>query len=323
MKKRVEYKSWIKNYLLSILFTFVFSVSAAGWNGYILPSFKETRTNITVYVGKTAVLPCSIVNLGTKKVIWKRVDQKHALTIGEFVFTTDERHSVDHSDKGYKWNLVIKDVTKAHAGLYDCQISTKEDLVRRIRLSVTDPPPVEETREKKTIFRPATVFPNSSFTKSPRNQSAIHISGPNFTEKGEPIRITCNATGDSMTPEHMDWFHNGLKLQQNIDAGILITEFRHSETKTLYSVLEIAKSTMKDTGVYICRSSKKDVDSHHVVVLNADSSHDKRGFQDKKTVVKSSHLDNPGNSASSVNRRVHYLMSNCLLLLVTILAHNR
>ncbi|XP_071169643.1 zwei Ig domain protein zig-8-like isoform X5 [Mytilus edulis] len=301
MKKRVEYKSWIKNYLLSILFTFVFSVSAAGWNGYILPSFKETRTNITVYVGKTAVLPCSIVNLGTKKVIWKRVDQKHALTIGEFVFTTDERHSVDHSDKGYKWNLVIKDVTKAHAGLYDCQISTKEDLVRRIRLSVTDPPPVEETR-------------------------AIHISGPNFTEKGEPIRITCNATGDSMTPEHMDWFHNGLKLQQNIDAGILITEFRHSETKTLYSVLEIAKSTMKDTGVYICRSSKKDVDSHHVVVLNGkltDSSHDKRGFQDKKTVVKSSHLDNPGNSASSVNRRVHYLMSNCLLLLVTILAHNR
>ncbi|VDI19394.1 Hypothetical predicted protein [Mytilus galloprovincialis] len=306
MKKRVEYKSWIKNYLLSILFTFVFSVSAAGWNGYILPSFKETRTNITVYVGKTAVLPCSIVNLGTKKVIWKRVDQKHALTIGEFVFTTDERHSVDHSDKGYKWNLVIKDVTKAHAGLYDCQISTKEDLVRRIRLSVTDPPPVEETREKKTIFRPA-----------------IHISGPNFTEKGEPIRITCNATGDSMTPEHMDWFRDGLKIQQNIDAGVLITEFRHSETKTLYSVLEIAKSTMKDTGVYICRSSKKDVDSHLVVVLNADSSHDKRGFQDIKTVVKSSHLDNPGNSASSVNRRVHYLMSNCLLLLVTILAHNR
>ncbi|XP_063434680.1 immunoglobulin superfamily DCC subclass member 3-like isoform X4 [Mytilus trossulus] len=301
MKKRVEYKSWIKNYLLSILFTFVFSVSAAGWNGYILPSFKETRTNITVYVGKTAVLPCSIVNLGTKKVIWKRVDQKHALTIGEFVFTTDERHSVDHSDKGYKWNLVIKDVTKAHAGLYDCQISTKEDLVRRIRLSVTDPPPVEETK-------------------------AIHISGPNFTEKGEPIRITCNATGDSMTPEHMDWFHNGLKLQQNIDAGVLITEFRHSETKKLYSVLEIAKSSMKDTGVYICRSSKKDVDSHHVVVLNGkltDSSHDKRGFQDKKTVVNSSHLDNPGNSASSVNRRVHYLMSNCLLLLVTILAHNR
>ncbi|CAC5418857.1 unnamed protein product [Mytilus coruscus] len=306
MKKRVEYKSWIKNYLLSILFTFVVSVSAAGWNGYILPSFKETRTNITVYVGKTAVLPCSIVNLGTKKVIWKRVDQKHALTIGEFVFTNDERHSVDHTDKGYKWNLVIKDVTKAHAGLYDCQISTKEDLVRRIRLYVTDPPPVEETKEKKTIFRPA-----------------IHISGPNFTEKGEPIRITCNATSDSLTPEHMDWFHNGLKLQQNIDAGILITEYRHSETKTLYSVLEIAKSTMKDTGVYICRSSKKDVDSHHVVVLNADSSHDKRGFQDKKTVVKSSHMENPGNSASSVNRRVHYLMSNCLLILVTTLAHNR
>jgi hypothetical protein len=51
----------------------VFIVSAAGWNGYILPTFrKDTKTNVTAYIGKTAVLPCSIINLGTKKVSYSK-----------------------------------------------------------------------------------------------------------------------------------------------------------------------------------------------------------------------------------------------------------
>ena len=102
--------------------------------------------------------------------------------------------------------------------------------------------------------------------------SAIHISGPNFTEKGEPIRISCNATSDNLTPDHhMDWFRDGIKIKPNPDEGILITEYRRGESKTLYSELEIVKSTMKDAGTYICRSSRRDVVSHHVVVLNGKS----------------------------------------------------
>lgn len=307
MKKASEYKSWIKNYLLPLVFTLL-CVSATGWNGYILPSFRQdTKTNITAYVGTTAVLPCSIENLGTKKVIWKRVDQKHALTIGDFVFTSDKSHSVDHAEKSIKWNLVIKDVQKEHAGLYDCQISTKEDLFRRVLLNVVDPPPIDETKEKpKIIIRPA-----------------IHISGPNFTEKGEPIRITCNATSDSLTPDNMDWFRDGIKLKQNLDAGIRITEYGRAETKTLYSELEIMKSTMKDAGTYICRSSRRDVVSHHVVVLNADSNHDKRGFPDKSSEKSPQVNRNYGNKATSINNFRNCLLLNCLIILLTILSHNR
>jgi len=98
--------------------------------------------------------------------------------------------------------------------------------------------------------------------------SAIHISGPNFTEKGEPIRISCNATSDTMTPARMDWFRDGIKIKQNADAGIFIHEYTIRESKSLYSELEIKKSTMKDAGTYICRSSRTDVVSHYVVVLN-------------------------------------------------------
>lgn len=64
------------------------------------------------------------------------MNQKHALTIDDFVFTSDSRYYIDHTDHGGDWNLVIKDVTKDHAGMYECQISTKEDLSHQIRLNV-------------------------------------------------------------------------------------------------------------------------------------------------------------------------------------------
>ena len=60
----------------------------------------------------------------------------HALTIGDFVFTSDSRYYIEHPDYSYDWNLVIKDITKAHAGQYDCQISTKEDVYKRVALTV-------------------------------------------------------------------------------------------------------------------------------------------------------------------------------------------
>lgn len=299
MKERDSYKHWIETVFISFLCTLILSASASSpWEGYILPSFAETNTNITAYVGSTVLLPCSINNLGTKKVIWKRVNQKHALTIDDFVFTSDSRYYIDHTDHGGDWNLVIKDVTKDHAGMYECQISTKEDLSHQIRLNVIDRPPIDKSK-------------------------AIHISGPNFTEKGEKIQISCNASIDSMTPDQVDWFRDGLKLKSDSETGLSITTNRHRETKTLYSVLEIQKSKMTDAGTYICRSSKKDVVSHHVVVLNADSSHEKRGFQDKSKLEKSSHVEHPGTSASTVNKSVHYFLSLCLLVLRTLSAFNR
>lgn len=71
-----------------------------------------------------------------------------------------------------------------------------------------------------------------------------------------------------MTPARMDWFRDGIKIKQNADAGIFIHEYTIRESKSLYSELEIKKSTMKDAGTYICRSSRTDVVSHYVVVLN-------------------------------------------------------
>ena len=89
-------------------------------------------------------------------------------------------------------------------------------------------------------------------------------------EKGDKIVLTCNATGELVTPEEIDWFKDGGKVKQNQDTGISISKFRIPETKTLHSTLEIDHSQMSDSGNYICRSSDIDITSKSVMVLNGE-----------------------------------------------------
>ena len=70
------------------------------------------------------------------QVIWKKVDNEHVLTFGELVWVSDEDISVDHLQHRDEWNLVISNVQPHHAGLYECQISTKEDLRKYVQLNV-------------------------------------------------------------------------------------------------------------------------------------------------------------------------------------------
>ena len=60
------------------------------------------------------------------KVIWRKQDEVHPLTIGLFPFAADARISVDYNLRNNEWTLIIQEVKPTDEGLYHCQISTKE-----------------------------------------------------------------------------------------------------------------------------------------------------------------------------------------------------
>ncbi|XP_069138686.1 protein amalgam-like isoform X3 [Argopecten irradians] len=209
------------------------------------PVFNPTALNVTAYVGETATLPCSISHLGSREVIWKKTNEKHALTVGEFVFVKDPSFSVKHIPYRDEWNLMINNVQVKHAGKYECQVSTKENMHRYITLTVSDEPS--------------------------KNYPEVHISGPKYVERGHPIRLTCNATGSTRPPELIDWFQEGRKIKSNSMGGISISKYMRQETNTLYSELVIRHSDQVDSGTYICRSSDDKITSHDLLVLNGRS----------------------------------------------------
>lgn len=237
-----------------------------GMMTYRLPEYNDTPSNVTYYLGNRAILQCSVKYLGTLQVIWKKTNVDHALTVGKLVFVSDPDISVDHLPHREEWNLVITNVQSKHAGQYECQISTKEDLKKYVILNVVDEPA--------------------------RKDEAIFISGKKYVEKGEKIVLICNATGDERPPEDIDWFKDGRTIKQDQYKGISITKFRVAETKTLQSHLEIEHSEMEDGGNYICRSSELSITSKTVIVLNGKyGGNPKPRSQDEKYMTQdSTHL---------------------------------
>ncbi|KAL3866815.1 hypothetical protein ACJMK2_044078 [Sinanodonta woodiana] len=214
---------------------------------YRHPEFNtDTPDNVTHYKGERATLQCSIRYLGTKEVIWKKQNEHHVITVGKSVFVDDQSYAIDHISHRQEWNLIIVKVQPRHAGVYECQVSTKEDLKRLIQLNVIDKP-------------------------APK-KDGIAISGKEFVDKGDSIIITCNATGESRPPDDIDWFKDGTKLKPDAVRNIYIEKYSLVHTKTLHSTLEIENSDMSDSGNYACRSSDLLITSKHVMVLNGTGS---------------------------------------------------
>ena len=61
------------------------------------------------------------------QVTWKRLTEVHPLTIGLYPFAPDTRIGVDYSQRTNEWSLIIQDIQPMDEGIYQCQISTKND----------------------------------------------------------------------------------------------------------------------------------------------------------------------------------------------------
>ncbi|XP_066908111.1 neuronal growth regulator 1 [Halyomorpha halys] len=106
-----------------------------------MPKFGEPIANLTVAVGREAVLTCIVEDLGAYKVAWLRVDTQTILTIHSHVITKNHRIGVSHSDHR-TWYLHIKEIRQADRGWYMCQINTDPMKSQMGFLDVVVPPDI-------------------------------------------------------------------------------------------------------------------------------------------------------------------------------------
>ncbi|WAR00202.1 LRIG1-like protein, partial [Mya arenaria] len=199
------------------------------------PKFYPTPTNVTYEKGSLAILSCSVENLGTKTVIWRKQPYNVPITVGLAQFVEINRFKLNHVAHRDEWNLLIKNVQMFDAGTYECQISSMEKLLRRnITLHVIE----------------------------------ISITGTRFVEFGGRIFLSCNASGTVAPPDVLDWFKNGNKVTTKLRKDVKIDKKISYSTNTIVSTLVIFNAYMGDTGTYICRSSSLQATDFKVDVLN-------------------------------------------------------
>ncbi|KAL5282013.1 hypothetical protein ACFFRR_005341 [Megaselia abdita] len=108
-----------------------------------MPKFAETIPNITVSVGKDALLSCVVENLNNYKVAWVRVATQTILSIHHNVITQNPRVSLTYNDHR-SWYLHIREVEEDDRGWYMCQINTDPMRSRKGYLQIVVPPVIIE-----------------------------------------------------------------------------------------------------------------------------------------------------------------------------------
>ncbi|CAH1722917.1 lachesin-like isoform X1 [Aphis gossypii] len=106
-----------------------------------MPRFAEPIPNVTVSIGRDALLACVVDNLRGFKVAWVRVDTQTILSIHHNVITQNPRVTLSYNDHR-SWYLHIRDVHEEDRGWYMCQVNTDPMRSRQGYLQVVVPPSI-------------------------------------------------------------------------------------------------------------------------------------------------------------------------------------
>lgn len=96
------------------------------------------------------------------------------------------------------------------------------------------------------------------------------MGGTRYVERGNRIRLECNATGLSDATHILDWYKEGNRIHSDAEKGIFIT--KRISSNSLINVLVVTSSKLSDAGIYLCRSADMNqIAGLTVHVLNGNS----------------------------------------------------
>ena len=159
------------------------------------------ETNLTVVVGRTAVLGCRITNLGSASVTWLRLPQLTVLSSGGSVFSSSPRLSVVHSPGSPHYNLQISGVEASDEGQYQCQLNTRPPTSRLVNLLVLSSPPRPPYHNLRSL--PALALRANTVTSSTRTE----ILAPDYLTdtEGGTVTLECVVTEHHNPPTKFTW----------------------------------------------------------------------------------------------------------------------
>ncbi|EDV99481.1 GH13004 [Drosophila grimshawi] len=186
------------------------------------PKFSGPISNVTVPVGRDALLTCIVHDLVSYKVAWLRVDTQTILSIQNHVITKNHRIAITHTEHRI-WQLRIRDVHESDRGWYMCQINTDPMKSQMGYLDVVVPPDIVDYQT---------------------SQDVVRASGQNVT-------LTCSATGVPLPT--ITW-----RREENAPLW-LPTEHGDEQVDEIYSLeaqnLTLWQLQRVHMGAYLCIAS--------------------------------------------------------------------
>lgn len=192
-------------------------------------ALSNVSNNITSKLGHNALLPCSVRNIGSYKILWLRVRDGDVLAYDNMLITQDPRFSLIQNSASES-NLFIKGVRIDDSGEYACQLNTKKSKTKFVNLVVQTAPEFIDTDVKQKKFSQhalaaaisAKGYKNYNEKENSAKNQPHSLPKPINIVEGSQFSIECKAKG---IPEpSVNWY---VKL---FNSESLI-EFRSNTTK--------------------------------------------------------------------------------------------
>lgn len=100
------------------------------------PQFGDDETAVKVDLGNTARLTCTVNQLGSQVISWKRGDS--FLFLGKSPLTNDGRYSVEMTESSS--SLIITLVTQEDAGDFKCQVASSPPMEQIFNVEIKGRP---------------------------------------------------------------------------------------------------------------------------------------------------------------------------------------
>ncbi|KAJ8714598.1 hypothetical protein PYW07_002823 [Mythimna separata] len=184
------------------------------------PDFIGPIENVTVALGREAVLTCSVSDLGDYKVAWIRADDQTILTLHTRLVTHSSRYAVTN-DSPRSWQLHIRPLKVEDRGCYMCQINT--------------------STMKKQIGCVDVLVPPNIVDEG--------TSGDLISREGQDVSLSCRAEGRPL-PRILWRREDGANIQLRNEAG----ELRKVDM-FMGPSLNLSKVERRQMGAYLCIAS--------------------------------------------------------------------
>eukprot|EP00092_Neocalanus_flemingeri_P010241 GFUD01011032.1.p1 GENE.GFUD01011032.1~~GFUD01011032.1.p1 ORF type:complete len:403 (+),score=108.26 GFUD01011032.1:192-1400(+) len=103
------------------------------------PEFGEDTTTVRVDMGNTARITCTVINLGSSVVSWKK--DGSFLSLGGSLLADDPRISISMTPSSSELTITL--VKGEDAGDYVCQVATTEIMAKTFTIEIKSPPNVK------------------------------------------------------------------------------------------------------------------------------------------------------------------------------------
>ncbi|XP_046677770.1 lachesin-like [Homalodisca vitripennis] len=183
------------------------------------PDFNGPIKNVTVALGREAILICPTTDLGTYRVGWMKADDQTILTLHNKLVTHNPRIGITHDNNN--WGLHIRQVKEADKGCYMCQINTSIMKKQIGCIDVHIPPDIEDEGTSSDVT----------------------------VQEGENATLTCRAKGHP--PPRINW--------RREDSEHIVVRKTPKETTKVESYsgesLHLVKLDRRQMGAYFCIAS--------------------------------------------------------------------